>query len=80
MRPAAGTLTPAFSSRVGPDAGMAPLVAGDALECRGPFGILLHRGQAVVKHDRVALELQVREAARALVGVQLERGWAMLRG
>ena len=50
-----------------PDLGVAALVGGDALERGGAVRILLDLGQLVVQDDRVALELEVRQASRALV-------------
>ena len=62
-RPAGGTSAPRSRSFVGPDVGVAALVAGDAPERVGPARVLLDRGQRVVQDDRVALELEVVEAA-----------------
>ncbi len=57
----------------GPDAGVTPLVAGNALEGSGARLVLLDRSQRLVQDDRVALELEVFEAALDLVGRQLQR-------
>ena len=54
-----------------PDLGVAPLVAGDALEGGGARRVLLDLCQLVVQDDRVAFELEVGEAALDLVGAQL---------
>ena len=53
---------PSSRSFVGPDVGVAALVAGDPLERGSAPRVLLDRRQRVVQDDRVAFQLQVVEA------------------
>jgi len=53
-----------------PDLGVAPLIGRDRPEGGRTAWILLDPGQPVVEHDRIALELQVGKAPRALAGVE----------
>ena len=64
-----------FREPLGPDFRMTPLVPRYAPERRRAGRVLLDLGQSVVKHDSVALQLQVREAARTVFVIELERGF-----
>ena len=57
---------------IGPDLGVAPLVAGNSAERRGAVRILLDLGKSVVKNDRVTFEPEVGEARLALLFGQLK--------
>ena len=69
----AGTSAPSSRSLVGPDLGVAALVAGDPVERPGADRILLDARERVVQDDRVAFELQVVEAA-----LDIDRGHASM--
>ncbi len=74
-----GTIAPVSVSRRRPYLGVAPLVGGDAFEGGRPIGIPLDLARAVIEGDRVALELEVGEAARVLLVGQLQHGLSHVR-